>query len=55
MKNPILFILGFLLVALGLGLIIKNWEVLSMIFKGFIGLILALVGLVLMFSSGIRR
>ena len=55
MKNPLLFIIGFLLVALGLGLVIKNWDILSAMIKASFGVILALVGMVLMFSSGLRK
>ena len=55
MRNPVLFIVGFLLLALGLGFVIKNWDVLSAMIKAFLGVILALVGMVMMFSAGLRR
>lgn len=47
--------IGFLLVAIGLGLVIKNWDVLAAMIKAFAGVIIALIGMVMMFFSGIRR
>ena len=55
MNQFLKFILGFLLVALGLGLVIKDWAVLAAMIKAFAGVIIALIGMVMMFSSGIRR
>ena len=55
MNKFVIFITGFLLVALGLGLVIKNWAVLAAMVKAFAGVLIALIGMVMMFSSGIRR
>ena len=55
MNKVLVFIIGFLLVALGLGMVIKDWVVLAAMVKAFSGMVIALIGLVMMFSSGIRR
>ncbi len=55
MNKIIIFIIGFLLVALGLGLVIKNWDVLAAMVKASIGVIIALIGLVMMFSMSSKR
>ncbi len=55
MKRVLFFVIGFLLVAVGLGMVIKNWDVLAAMIKAFAGVLLALIGLVMMFSVSIRR
>ena len=55
MNRAVIFILGFLLVAAGLGMVIKNWDVLAAMIKASTGVILALIGLVMMFSASLRR
>lgn len=49
------FLIGLLLVAFGLGLVIKNWDILVPMVKALGGIVLALVGLVMMFSVGFRQ
>ena len=55
MNRVMIFIIGFLLVAGGLGLVIKNWDVLAAMVKAGAGVLIALIGLVMMFSAGLRR
>jgi hypothetical protein len=55
MRNSAFFVLGFLLLVLGLSMVIKNWDVLVTIFKAFFGILIALIGLVMMFFSGLRK
>jgi hypothetical protein len=51
----ILFVTGFFLVALGLGLVIKNWDILAAMVKAGAGVLIALAGLVMMFAASMRR
>ncbi|MBF0490344.1 MAG: hypothetical protein HQL15_06950 [Candidatus Omnitrophica bacterium] len=55
MSKVVIFILGFLFLAVGLGIVIKNWDVLAAMVKAFSGVMMALVGLVMMFSVSLRR
>ena len=55
MSKIVMFIIGFLLVAFGIGLVIKNWVVLAAMVKASAGLFIALIGLVIMFSTSLRR
>ena len=55
MSKVFLFIGGFLLIALGLGIVIKNWDVLAAMVKAAAGVVLALVGLVMMFAASFRK
>ena len=55
MKNVLLFIAGFLLVAVGLGMVIKNWDFLAAMVKASAGVVIALVGLVMMFAASLRK
>ena len=51
----ILFIAGFLLIALGLEMVLRNWHVLAAIVKACAGVVIALIGMVMMFAATIRR
>ena len=55
MNKAVLFIAGFLLVALGIGLVIKNWDVLAAMVKAASGVVIALAGLVMMFAASIKK
>ena len=55
MSKWALFFLGFLLIALGLALVIKNWETLVVFVKVTAGVVIALVGLVMMFAASLKR
>ena len=48
------FIAGFLLIAAGIGIVLKNWVVLAAMVKAVSGIILALIGLVVMFAATIK-
>jgi hypothetical protein len=45
------FILGFVLTALGVTLVLQQWNAIVLVFKAFIGPCLAVAGLVILFAS----
>ena len=47
-KKIYLFFLGSLLLIVGITAVLKNWESVLVIFKGFIGMVLAVTGLVVL-------
>jgi len=51
----IIFLTGFLLLAAGLAMVLKNWVVLAAMVKASMGVIFALVGMVMMFAATLRR
>jgi hypothetical protein len=53
MKKAILLVAGFLLVCAGLALVINNWDVLVIIVQAVGGLMIALIGLVMMFAASL--
>jgi hypothetical protein len=48
MKKLLLFLLGFILVIAGIALVLREWPAVVVVFKGVIGAILAIVGLVVL-------
>ncbi len=48
MKKGIFYFVGFLLVVVGIALAIKDWFFIQMVFRGIIGPLLAVVGLVVL-------
>ena len=48
MKKILFWLAGLIVLLAGLGLILKFWSELAVLFKGIIGMILAVVGLVMM-------
>ena len=55
MNKVLIFLIGFLLVAAGLGMVLKNWVVLAAMVKASAGVLIALIGVIMMFSASIRR
>jgi len=51
LRKGIIFILGFFLTALGITLVFQQWQAVVLVFKAVIGAILAVTGLVVLFSS----
>ena len=49
------FIAGFILTTLGITLVLQQWEAVVLVFKAFIGPILAVTGLVILFASTLKR
>ena len=49
------FIAGFVLTTLGITLVLQQWEAVVLVFKAFIGPILAVTGLVILFASTLKR
>ena len=50
-----IFIAGFILTTLGITLVLQQWEAVVLVFKAFIGPILAVAGLVILFASTLNR
>ena len=53
-RKAILFIAGFILTTLGITLVLQQWESVVLVFKAFIGAILAVIGLVILFSATLK-
>jgi len=53
-RKVIMFMVGFGLTTLGVVLILQQWEAVVLLFKGFIGAFLAVVGLVILFASTLK-
>ena len=49
------FIAGFALTTLGITVVLQQWEAVVLVFKAFIGVILALAGLVILFSATLKK
>ena len=47
-KKVIFYLIGFLLVIAGIALAIKDWFFITMLFRGIIGPLLAVIGLVVL-------
>jgi len=54
-RKVIVFIIGFVLTILGITLVLQQWEAVVLVFKAFIGPILAVVGLVILFFSTLKQ
>ena len=55
MMKIVMFITGFLLIAAGLGMVLHNWTVLAAMVKASAGVVIALIGIVMMFAASLRR
>lgn len=51
MKKKLLFVAGGIVLILGISLILKYWADVAIVFKGVIGIILALAGVLLLFLA----
>jgi len=54
-RKGIIFIAGFILTTLGITLVLQQWESIVLVFKAFIGPILAVAGLVILFSATLKK
>jgi len=52
-RKKIVFIAGFILTTLGITLVLQQWEAVVLVFKAFIGPMLAVIGLVILFASSL--
>ena len=52
-RKAVMFIAGFTLTALGITVVLQQWEAVVLVFKAFIGVILAVAGLVILFASSL--
>ena len=50
-----IFIAGFILTTLGITLVFQQWESVVVVFKAFIGPMLAVIGLVILFASNFQK
>jgi hypothetical protein len=55
MPKVAVFITGFILTILGITVVIQQWEPVVLVFKAFIGPVLAVAGLVILFASTLKR
>jgi hypothetical protein len=53
-RKIVIFLAGFALTTLGITLVLQQWEAVVLVFKAFIGPILAVTGLVILFSSTLK-
>jgi hypothetical protein len=51
LRKAVVFIIGFLLTTIGITLALQQWGAVVMVFKAFIGPVLAVAGLVVLFAS----
>ena len=54
MRKIVVFIIGFILTTLGITVVLQQWENVVLVFKAFIGPILAVAGLVVLFASTLK-
>ena len=54
-RKVMVFIAGFILTTLGITLTLQQWESVVLVFKAFIGPILAVAGLVILFASTLQH
>jgi hypothetical protein len=54
-RKVVVFITGFALTILGITVILQQWEAVVLVFKAFIGVILAVAGLVILFSATLKK
>ena len=50
-RKGMIFFAGFVLTTLGITLVLQQWPAVVLVFKAFIGAILAVAGLVILFAS----
>jgi ABC-type protease/lipase transport system fused ATPase/permease subunit len=53
-RKVIIFITGFAMTVLGVALILRQWAAVVFLFRGVMGMILAVAGLVVLFSSTLK-
>jgi len=54
-RKLIIFVIGFILTTLGVTVVLQQWEAVVLVFKAFIGPILAVAGLVVLFLSTLKQ
>ena len=53
-RKVIMLITGFAVTILGITLVLQQWESVVLVFKGFIGALLAVAGLVILFAATLK-
>ncbi len=54
-RKGLVFITGFIVTILGITLVLQQWEAVVLVFKAFVGPILAVAGLVILFASTLKN
>jgi len=54
LRKVIIFIAGFMVTILGITLSLQQWESIVVVFKAFVGPLLAVTGLVILFASTLK-
>jgi hypothetical protein len=54
-RKVTVFLTGFFLTILGITLVLQQWEAVVLVFKAFIGPVLAVAGLVVLFASTLNN
>ena len=54
-RKIFVFLIGFILTTLGITVVLQQWESVVVVFKAFIGPLLAVTGLVILFASTLKR
>jgi len=49
------FFIGFVMTVLGITLVLQQWEAVVLVFKAFVGPILAVAGLVVLFAASFKH
>ena len=52
-RRVMMFLAGFALTIAGVAFILQQWDAVVVVFKGFIGTLLAVAGLVILFASSL--
>jgi uncharacterized membrane protein len=53
-RKVVIFIAGFALTVFGVSLVLRHWVAVVFLFRGSIGILLAVAGLVVLFSSTLK-
>ena len=55
MNKIFLFILGFIVVILGITMVLRNWTDTLIVFRGVVPATIAVLGLVIMFAASLKK
>ncbi len=55
MNKTVLFIVGFLVVIVGVALVLRYWDDTVIVFRGTVPAAIAVLGLVLMFAASLKK
>ena len=55
MRNGMMFIVGFMLIIGGMTMVLREWPSVVIVFKGVIGAVVAVAGLVVLFAASLKK